>query len=157
MRFELLVLKSLTGDSFLKCFLRTAYVNNNNLVLIFNNNVWANGGTTDLERFDRLRRSRSYSSGWTVNNCVVAGGYGRHVCGAVAEDVREGFGFLTLAAGWVGIGPAILHGIGGQAIEAGSVDKVPFLVAYIEASVVPGRAVGEAISSKGAWGFALGR
>lgn len=85
----------------------------------------------------------------------MEGGYDKHVCGAVAENVREGFGFFTVAAGWAGIGPAILHGIGGQAIKASSVDKAPVLEAYIEASVVPGRAVGEAISSKGASGFAL--
>ncbi len=69
----------------------------------------------------------SDSSRESLDNLVMAGGDGDHVGGTVAQNVREGLDLSAMTAGWISVRPAALDGVGGNAVEAGTVDEPPVL------------------------------
>ena len=60
-----------------------------------------------------------------------------------------------MATGWRAVRPAALNRVGGETIQAGSVNKAPVLKTNVQASKEPVRSIGVFIGGQGTRNFAL--
>ena len=95
MVFEMLVLDLFACDclveGFFTIFKGTAYVNDYDLIVIDDYNIWSNWGIAVLNCLVCGDGSRTDGVGEVVNYFIVAFRDSRHVGWTMREDMREGF------------------------------------------------------------------
>ena len=99
----MVILYFFAGNSFLESFgtilERAAYIDDGDMGVVFDDNVWSYWRTTIANGFVGGDRARADSIGEAVNDLVVAGSDCRHVGWAMAQQMWKCLVFFTVATG----------------------------------------------------------